>query len=113
MTTCPECQSVEFRVHGSLSLLEWRPRWFGLWGRKVPRVTVQAMECSCAVCHTAYHVREHSATKAPFQQAAEALQAAQRKLASLGAPDKGPTENNERKPQPQARPAPDPRVKRR
>lgn len=112
MTVCPECQSVEFRVHGSLSLIEFKPWFFGLLGRKVPRVTQRAIEASCAVCHTAYHVREHSAVKAPFQQASDLLKQAQQKIASLSGHEKGQTETSTQPTRPQARPAPDPRVRR-
>lgn len=116
MTGCPKCGSIELRAHGSrvhvAFVKQWR--WFG---PLVPRITPVAVDASCANCLYAFTVRESGISEAPLQTAHDQLREIQAGLkAAKATQGTGRNSSDEDKPQArpmQARPAPDPRVKRR
>ena len=111
MISCPKCGNNQIRVHGALQVVEWaRLRWFG---PVVPRGTTVAVECSCGNCLCAFTAkRDGSVVVAPLQQAHDALRMAQERL-STPPEGKGQTEKEAQPARPQARPAPDPRNRKR
>ena len=104
-TRCPQCQSREVRVHGSVCELTFVRRWRFL-GRIVPRIGTVALECSCSKCLYAFIAREDGTSPAPRQDAYDQL----RNARSLVGPDKNGGEPQRREPTPMPRPAPDPRA---
>lgn len=111
MIPCPRCSSVHLRAHAPIQRIEWRKR-HGWFGAVVPRGTTVAVELSCGDClHAFTSFPDGSFKQAPLQQAYEALAAAQKQLA-----EKGPNDGKDaeaRPSRPQARPAPDPRQRKR
>ena len=105
--SCPRCGNNELRVHGSRCHVSWEKRW--RWtGPLVPRYRPVASEVSCAACLYAFVVWPERIEPAPTQQAhdmlAEALKQARQAAVEPPEPKKAT---------PQARPAPDPRTRRR
>lgn len=106
---CPKCSCSEVRVHGQRVHIDYVRRW-GFFGRIVPRVAIRAFECSCGDCLFAFTVRPGGISEAPVQSAFNELQELGRQRAAAqrnGEEPKTPAPRNI------ARPAGDPRVKRR
>ena len=109
--TCPKCGNVEVRWHGSLQRMEWVKR--RPWSWLAPRGVILAVELSCGKCAYAFVARpDGSWEPAPIQAAYDLLRDAQARVVEAG---KGPSPDKEatREPKPMARPAPDPRVRKR
>lgn len=108
MIHCPKCGCAEARIHASLvniSMVKER----GWFGREVPRGTLRGLECSCAECLSTFVVQDGGAFLTPTQKAYDALRSAQQAAVST---EKGPPPKSEAAARTQARPAPDPRTKR-
>jgi hypothetical protein len=107
MTRCPACGSTEVRTHATRYSLWWERRW-RWFGPVVPRYAPRAVECSCGPCLYAFVVWPDRIEAAPVQKAYDSLAAAQKAVVQAPAP-----ELEKKKPPPAARPAPDPRVRKR
>ena len=109
---CPKCSSSELRVHGARVEVGWRRRW-GWFGRWVPRIATRGLDVSCADCMFAFVSRREGITDAPLQTAFDSLKAVQ--AARNGPIPAAPPKEEEPAPAPRniARPAGDPRVRRR
>ena len=106
MTTCNKCGSNELRVHGTRTHIEFRKKWWGLFGAILPHITAHRLEVSCCNCAFAFVVGENGVQDAPSQAVYEALQVAQ---ARLNGAEAKPKDEGAPAPQRYARPAPDPR----
>ena len=119
MTPCPKCGSIEQRIHGTLNEVAFVKRW-RVFGRLVPRVRARAMELSCYHCNATFRLAANGAVElTPLQTAYEQLQVIRGELKGLAenaARGTGRESSDEDKPLARAnvaRPAADPRVKRR
>ena len=111
MIVCPKCGSVQLRAHGSIQRIVWGSR-HPFWGPVVPRGTTVAIEVSCGQCMYAFtSFPDGSFKQAPLQQAFDTLSAAQKAVAGKGLNEGKDAEAQ--RPRPQARPAPDPRIRKR
>ena len=108
MIRCPKCRSSELHVHGTRVRVEWRPR-FGWFGRMATRAQVVGLDLSCGDCYFAFVSRPDGLEDAPLQTAWKGRVVPEANGPALSAV------NDEEKPAPRqvARPAPDPRVRRR
>lgn len=113
MIVCPACGSVHLRAHASIQRIVWGRR-SRFWGPVVPKGTTVGIEVSCGDClHAFTSYPDGSFKQAPMQQAWELLSAARSKVMVAG---KGPNDGKDaeaRPSRPQARPAPDPRSRKR
>lgn len=105
--SCPRCGNNELRVHGTRCHVSWGRRWW-FTGPLVPRYRPVAAEVSCGTCLYAFAVWPERIEPAPTQHASDLLAEAMKQARQ--APAEAP---ETKKPPPVARPAPDPRVKRR
>lgn len=109
MIRCPECDSPDIRVHGTLANLTFEPRW-RWFGPRVPRIRVVKLECSCGKCLYAFIASKDGIKPAPRQDAYNQLRAARD---AVTVASDGRKKDEREKAVPLPRPAPDPRARKR
>lgn len=113
MIQCPACGASGVRAHATLKHVSWGRR-FWTWDPILPIAKIIAVELSCGTCYHAFvSWPDGSTNPAPNQAAHDALIAAQRAVIG-GSGGTGQTSEQDARPsRPQARPAPDPRSRKR
>lgn len=114
MISCAKCGSAELLVMRTRLHVDFVRRWFGLLGKRVPRMRVNTLDLVCSECLYAFVANPKRVIEAPSQAAHDQLLAIQRSGVAVPPVER----NGEEAPKPPprslpARPASDPRVRRR
>lgn len=109
MISCAKCGSAELLVMRTRLHVDFVKRWFGLFGGRVPRMRVNTLDLVCSECLYAFIANPKRVIEAPSQAAHDELRAIQ---AGRNGPAPDAKEPAQTRSLP-ARPAGDPRVRRR